>query len=332
MKKSELAQSACQKVSNRRTFLQATATTTALQLFQAKMTIAEDSAVVSEIEESQVQKLVKRFVTSDLPEPKVMRSSRFVSVTTGRTDFVRQVLQIAEDTAFSYNRYMTSGRLPVKFSQNRMLLVVLANAGQYSKLLGEKKSRNEGGHFDLDENWTVTFDHRGRSRSTNANLARSNQVTLIHEVTHQLSFNTGLLKLNSDVPMLVSEGLATLAEPSGATVTAGFGQVNRPRVAVMTNILKRNPRALLPLKELITTDDPFFATDDPTLQMAYAQSWIFWDTVMNSPNYVGKMANYLKRLEGRITPQHRYDDFASAFGSPNEFEQSLFQNIQKYLS
>lgn len=287
---------------------------------------------VSPEEQDRIDGLLARFKAAALPEPTITRSSRFVAVGSARADFVKQVLRMADDTALSYSRYLGTARLPVKFSATRMTIVVLANAGQYSKLLGQMKARNEGGHFDLDENWTVTFDHRGRSRSTRSSLERSNQVTLIHEVTHQLSFNTGLLNINGDVPMLVSEGLATLAEPAGQTISPGFGKVNSPRIAVLNQIMKRNKKAWIPLGELLKSDDLFDAPDDATLQMAYSQSWLFWDTILNRPEFAAKLPVYLKRIEGRVNPDRRLDDFNAQFGPLAVIEEAMKENLDSLNS
>ena len=37
-------------------------------------------------------------------------------------------------------------------------------------------------------------------------------ITLSHEATHQLTFNTGLLNRKGDVPMCIAEGLAVYGE------------------------------------------------------------------------------------------------------------------------
>lgn len=283
---------------------------------------------ITQTERDQVDRLVDRFKMASLPVPTITRSRRFVAVGTARPDFIRQVLRMADDTAVSYNRYVGAARLPVKFAAERMTIVVLANAGQYSKLLGEQKARNEGGHYDLDENWTVTFDHRGRSKSTRSSLERANQVTLLHEVTHQLSFNTGLLNINGDVPMLLSEGLATLAEPAGQAIAPGFGQVNAPRLAVMNSIMKRNRSAWIPLRELLVSDTIFDSPDDKSLQMAYSQSWLFWDTILNRPELVGKLPVYLQRIEGRIKPDRRLDDFVAGLDRVDIVEKAMQDHLE----
>ena len=282
---------------------------------------------VNDVERSRVDHLVEQFKKAALPVPTVTRTNRFVAVGSARPDFIRQILRMADDTAISYNRYFSQARLPVKFAPDRMLIVVLANAGQYSKLMGENKARNEGGHYDLDENWTVTFDHRGRSKSTRSSLERANQVTLLHEVSHQLSFNTGMLNINSDVPMLLSEGLATLAEPAGQTITPGFGQANGPRLSVLNQLMKRNRRAWIPLRDLLVADNAFDAPDDATLQMAYSQSWLFWDTVLQKPELAGKLPAYLKRIDGRLKPDRRLEDFSTALDRVDAVEKAMLDHL-----
>ncbi len=282
---------------------------------------------VNDVERSRVDHLVEQFKKAALPVPTVTRTNRFVAVGSARPDFIRQILRMADDTAISYNRYFSQSRLPVKFAPDRMLIVVLANAGQYSKLMGENKARNEGGHYDLDENWTVTFDHRGRSKSTRSSLERANQVTLLHEVSHQLSFNTGMLNINSDVPMLLSEGLATLAEPAGQTITPGFGQANGPRLSVLNQLMKRNRRAWIPLRNLLVADNAFDAPDDATLQMAYSQSWLFWDTVLQKPELAGKLPAYLKRIDGRLKPDRRLEDFSTALDRVDAVEKAMLDHL-----
>jgi hypothetical protein len=280
----------------------------------------------AEREEAVLQTIRDRFGKAGLPEPRVMPQGRFVAVTTATREFVKRILRMAEDTSAGYVRFVGGCRLPVNFGSERLAIVILANAGQYSKFNGEQKARNEGGHYDIDENWTVTFDHRGRSRSTRSDLERANMVTMIHEITHQLSFDTGLLSRDADVPMLISEGLATLAEPSGASTVPGFSEVNRPRVAVMEQLLRAKRSRWIPLQALIEADEPFDAPDDATLQMAYSQAWLFWDSVTRQSRLREKLGPYLDRVNSRRNPARRVDDFVAAFGSVRSVEDEMALN------
>ena len=92
-----------------------------------------------------------------------------------------------------------------------------------------------GGHYELDTNRLVIFDFRpGGGPPAGANPKRINTFTLIHEATHQLTFNTGLLDRQGDVPVAVSEGLAMYAE-LGHDGRSVLGMINRPRLEVVFN-------------------------------------------------------------------------------------------------
>lgn len=288
----------------------------------SRPTLAQDAKAGGD----SVKAIEAEFAAAGLPKPGVTRMGRFVAVGTARPDFTQRILKMAEDTAAGYFRYFSGLRLPAAAGAEPLVVVVLANAGQYSRLNGENKARNEGGHYDIDANRTVTFDHRGRSRSSRADLERANQVTMIHEITHQLSFNTGLLSRDADIPMLISEGLATLAEPAGASILPGFSQVNQPRMAVMEQLLKSKKSRWIPLTDLIMADDRFDGPDDATIQMAYAQAWLFWATASGQARLREKLGPYLERVNARRNPAKRLEDFTAAFGPVRAVEEDMARN------
>ena len=61
-----------------------------------------------------------------------------------------------------------------------------------------------------------------------------NLFTLVHETVHLLSFNTGLLARNKDVPACIAEGLATYAE---LWRTKGKGKMGAPNVPRLKALL-----------------------------------------------------------------------------------------------
>ncbi len=286
---------------------------------------------VSDKEQSAVEVVLQRFNQARLQPPRITRNRRFVAIGTARSEYVRQVLRIAEETAVAYERFIGGLRLPVKFGTERLPLIVVANSGQYSQLLGEKKAKNEGGHYDLDENWVATFDHKGRQRSTRSDLERANLVTLMHEIAHQISFNTGLLNIRGDVPMVLSEGLATLAEPGGSSLIPGFGEVNAPRLGVMAQIMKRNRKAWIPLSDLIADDNAFDSPDENTVQMAYSQSWLFWNTLIAQAKTREKLNSYLQRIDRRLKPDQRINDFAAVMGPLDIVEKEMYKRQGEQL-
>ncbi len=87
-----------------------------------------------------------------------------------------------------------------------------------------------GGHYDLDTNRLVMFDFRPASDEIDlqADPERVNLLALVHETTHLLCFNTGMLSRQTDVPDWVSEGSGhlrrTLAKKQEASHTDRVGQ------------------------------------------------------------------------------------------------------------
>jgi hypothetical protein len=269
----------------------------------------------------------KLFEKAGLPKPSIQHQGRFVAIGTGRPEFTRRVLHIAENTSAGYIRFFTGLKLPARKNEDPMIVIILANAGQYSRFNGENKARNEGGHYDIDQNWTVTFDQRGRSRSVRSDLERANDVTMIHEIAHQLSFNTGLLSRDADIPMIISEGLATMAEPSDGTSMPGFSEVNRPRLDVLVRLLRLNKRRWISLKDLIQTDDPFFDADDNVVQAVYSQSWLLWDTIIHQRRFRERLGPYLERVNTRRDATKRLDDFVDSFGSIKAVEDAMSKSL-----
>lgn len=301
---------------------------TGSHVFAQHLAAQESAAKAPKPVDPEAERVFDRFADVGLPEPGVTRQGRFLAVGTARPDFTKRILRMAEDTSAGYMRFFSGLRLTAKNGKQALIVVVLANAGQYSRFNGQNKARNEGGHYDIDENWTVTFDHRGRSKSARADLERANVVTMIHEISHQLSFNTGLLSRDADIPMLVSEGLATMAEPSGTSTVPAFSELNRARVAVMEQLIRAKRGKWIPLKNLIENDDAFDAPDDATVQMAYSQAWLFWDSVVRQARFREKLGPYLERVNAQRNPAKRLEDFVAAFGSVRAVEEEMAGNLK----
>ena len=65
---------------------------------------------------------------------------------------------------------------------------------------------------------------------------RLNLFTLVHEIAHQLSFNTGLFQRTRVPPLCLSEGLATYVELWQPDVKNAIGGVNRPRLQALPRL------------------------------------------------------------------------------------------------
>ncbi len=133
----------------------------------------------------------------------------------------------------------------------------------------------------------------------------------MHEVTHQLSFNCGLLNRNGDVPAWLAEGLACYCESTDKGAWQGIGEPNANRAATLVKAL-RGTAPLPPVRRLIE-DDEWLRSARTTDQIlvGYAQSWALFTMLMEQqPRSLRK---YLALIESRRTADHRLADFTEVF-------------------
>lgn len=140
--------------------------------------------------------------------------------------------------------------------------------------------------------------------------------TIVHEATHQISFNCGLQTRYADNPVWLSEGLAVFFETpdlSSNRSWSGIGKVNYSR----WNLFRKNfSNGKVPLlKDLIATDDRI--RNPATAVDAYAEAWA-WNYFLITW-HPKEYAAYLKTLAAkpRLTfddPETRLADFRRHFG------------------
>ncbi len=157
--------------------------------------------------------------------------------------------------------------------------------------LGELKRKMVG--FYLDENVSVT----------------------VHEVTHQLWFNSGLAARFRWSPHWLSEGVATFFEAAYRGEWAGMGRLN-PRRASDYGELQQQGK-LLPLERLLVEQNVFFQPDD-TQRAAYAQSWALFHYLANRQTeglrqYIAAVSRWL--LPMAPSREKSLELFSRCFGS-----------------
>lgn len=147
--------------------------------------------------------------------------------------------------------------------------------------------------------------------------ARPLVATIVHEATHQISYNCGLQKRLADNPAWLSEGLAVFFETpdlSSSRSWSGIGKVNYSRWDRFRQNVN-NGRAG-DLRSLIATDDRI--SNSRSAVDAYAESWAWTYFLIkwHPEEYVA----YLKTLSAKPqlamdTPQTRLTDFRKHFGN-----------------
>jgi hypothetical protein len=266
----------------------------------------EPKAVDDEV--AQLQELARK---ARLGPFRTAESEHYLGIGDAPDGQIRAALEVCEALAKSYQEHLR-GRdreFAVELPRRKMTVVVLAGPKSYAAFLGEDPGAEVGGHYELDTNRLVTFDFQ--------TSARANTFTLVHEATHQLTFNTGLLDRDGDVPVCISEGLAMYAE-TWLKSSPKLGQVNRRRL----NQLREGGDWLpIPLAELLTRDGLF--DDAATRPAADGESWLLVHYLLRNKDWTPKFRDYLVAIRSRRDAANRLADAEAHFKPLSKLETNL---------
>ncbi|MFV2068257.1 MAG: DUF1570 domain-containing protein [Pirellulales bacterium] len=189
------------------------------------------------------------------------------------------------------------------------------------------------GYYSLQTNRVTMYDLTGVQASRRAGAARNstkeiNRVlsrpaaeplvaTVIHEATHQIAFNCGLLVRYADTPLWLNEGLAIYFETPDLTSSSGWrgiGNVNRRRLTLFRKNLPQ--RTAGSLQRLIADDQAIRHVR--TAASAYAEAWALnYFLIRKRPR---QYVQYLKMLSKKQAldqddPATRIAQFQQHFGA-----------------
>ncbi len=267
---------------------------------------AEEPKPVAGDEVARLQDLARK---AKLPPFRTIETEHYLGIGDAPDRQILAALDVCEALAKSYQKHFHDRGFAVALPRRKITVVVLAGPKSYAAFLGEDPGQEVGGHYDLDANRLVTFDFQ--------TSARANTFTLVHEATHQLTFNTGLLDREGDVPVCISEGLAMYAE-TWLKASPKLGQVNRRRLNELREGRDWFP---IPLAELLTRDGLF---DDPATQhVAYAESWVLVYYLLKNRDWALKLRDYLVAIRPRRDPANRLADAEAHFGTLSKLETKL---------
>ena len=206
-----------------------------------------------------------------------------------------------------------------------------ASYAEYSRGELGAAVNNVIGYYNIDSNRTVMFDLTGmqaarRETSNRGSLHDISELlsapeaeplvaTIVHEATHQISFNCGLQARLVDNPLWMSEGLAVYFETPNLDSSRSWSGIggNYSRWDRFLNNLAAG--RVPPLERLVANDDLF--RDPATAVDSYAQAWA-WNYFLirwRAPQY----AAYLKAIAASpilapADPKRRLADFREHFG------------------
>ena len=145
--------------------------------------------------------------------------------------FRTEALGVCEAVAADYLKVFQDKGFEVALPREKLVVVVLLGRNSYAQFEGGFADDAVGGHFDLDDNRLVMFDFRGTGANPKAAIPeQDNTLALVHETIHQLTYNTGLLDRKADVPLCISEGLATFGETWAPRRRHQIGERNARRL------------------------------------------------------------------------------------------------------
>ncbi len=184
---------------------------------------------------------------------------------------------------------------------------------RYARRQGNAAGAGVQGYYDLLSNRIIVYDMLPRK---DGKVWQENADVVIHEVTHQVAFNTGVHSRYSQPPLWVAEGLATMFEAPGVCNAhdhpSRSDRINRGRLHDFRRVVapKHEPELL---KKIVSSD--YLFQSNP--RAAYAEAWAlsFFLAETRGPAY----ARYLARTADKPAFHHssaseRLADFTSVFG------------------
>lgn len=256
-----------------------------------------------------------------LPEFDGVESAHFRSLGDASLTYQKDALDLAESFAADAFNHFGIKKLPLAWPVNKLPVVILASEKSYTAFWQGDVGVAEGGSYDLQNNWLTTFDFRlpaGVPRGLGANNPRlNNTLTLVHELFHLVSYNTGLLDRRADVPDAISEGLSTYAETWGPKHRSVVGAVNLGRRRGLDQGLKAGV-GWIAVPKLLASDDAFRQPE--TVQVAYAIADYLIHRLLADPTRLGQFRGYLDALKNQTDPARRMPLLTEHFGDLDKLD------------
>ncbi len=251
------------------------------------------------------------------------KSDHFLCLGDAPGGFQREALKRCEALGEAFLTHFRGRGFTLAYPARRLTIIALKNVDSYAAILSEAPGRDVGGHYDLQTNRLVIFDCRAQRANLAVGAERVNLFTLVHETAHQLCFNTGITERDSDVPLCISEGLATYVELWRPGVKNAIGGVNQPRLQVLRDVAQ-----WVPIAELVADDKAF---EEKTEQLAYAESWLVVHHLLRSQNRAPRLREYLALVRGAKHNAQRLTIAEQALGSISKLDKLVKDEARTYL-
>ena len=248
------------------------------------------------------------------------RSRNYQAIGDATEEFQRLTLRDCELIARDYLDHFRARGFDITPSRRRLSVVTLSDERSYDAFLGTTESQGTGGLYDRKSNVLVVYDYR-RVPQKSFRAGHANLMNLCHEATHQLTFNTGLLNPQGDVPLCIVEGLGIYGEVRTLSGRTEPGQINTIRLADLAH--KQRRHGWLPLEQLLTNDHLLRGEDPDRRLLAYAESWLLVYHQMKGPARLPGFRAYLEAIRNCHDTGSRRDDARAHWGDLDHLDQEL---------
>jgi len=256
-----------------------------------------------------------------------VHSAHYLAIGDAPRAFMAITLADCEQLAADYQRYFDSLGFHVHQPDRPLIAVIFRDDRSFGKFF-HLPPLFTAGVYVRATNALHVFDWKNVPMKPRA--SHLNMETLAHEAMHQLTFNTGLLNREGDIPRCIVEGLGTHAESRKTMGPSNLGRLNLMRMDDLAKKQKRVP--WMPVRELITNDAVLRAgTASLTMDsrkaarilLSYAQSWLLVYYLIKEPAALPRFRQYLQAIAPRVNSDRRIEDAQAHLGDLDQLDQEL---------
>jgi len=136
------------------------------------------------------------------------------------------------------------------------------------------------------------------------------------------------LNAENDVPLCISEGIATYVELWEPGVKKVIGRRNQPRLNGLL-LATDEDVSWIPLSELLADDKAF--EDPKTVQLAYAESWLLVHHLLRTPSRLPRFREYLAASSQPSKPEDRVKLAEKFLGSLTKLDREVKNKARRLV-
>lgn len=284
------------------------------------------------------------------PDFRVHHSTHYVVCYNTTAAYAKWCSALLEKLQKAFVTYWKKRGAEVDFPERPLPVLIFADQASYLQHARAELgpgAANVIGYYSMATNRIVMYDltgaqavareysNRGSMRDISLLLAEPEAeplvATVVHEATHQISFNCGLQTRFGANPLWMSEGLAMYFETPDLSTSrswSGIGNVNFQRWD--RYLANERENRLLRFEKLVGSDDAFRAP--ATAVDAYAQAWAlnYFLIKWRPKQYAAYLAALAaKPLLKEMEPRERLADFKKHFGDLETLEMEFQRQMAR---